>query len=361
MKLTGGPASGAGDAASTTAPPVGGPEVGIVAWFHVGDEGHVRRTVADVDALGIRRLRTGFSWADYERGDLDGPAWFDFVVREQLGDRIAAGELDVLFNFLYTPWKRARVNKHGLRTTASPPRILRWYGDFVGRMIARYGELIGDVELMNEMDISPEWDRELDWEWHKLARTLRHAAALAHRRGRRTVLGGGTRVEPVLFDRLNGSRWLGRSALRHIDVVGLHGFPGTWDTSVTHASDWRWRGWHAEVALARRALHGLGLERPLWVTETGSSTFDDPSGASQLSAFRKTYAELTELGVERVYWYGLHNLGEDRATINNVITGESRESNPHSHTLGMKEPLRAHLAAWARTYFTPREQRNGRQ
>jgi CDP-paratose 2-epimerase len=323
--------------------------VGIVAWFHIGDEEGVTRTLEDADDLGVTNLRTGFSWADYERSDLDGGAWFDYLLHEQLGPRIAGG-LDVLFNFLYTPWPHARVNKHGLRTTASPPRRLRSYGDFVGRMIERYGSLIGDVELLNEMDIPSEWDREFDWEWHKLARTLRHAAHVVHGHGRRAVLGGATRVEPVLWERL-AARWLRRDALRHVDVVGLHGFPGTWDTSVTHASDWRWRGWPQEVELARATLRRLGFNLPLWVTETGSSTYHDPSGESQLETFRTSYAQLSDLGVERVYWYGLHDLSDDRPTINNVITGELREDNPHSHTLGMKRPLREHLRAHRDVYF----------
>jgi hypothetical protein len=35
-----------------------------------------------------------------------------------------------------------------------------------------------------------------------------------------------------------------------------------------------------------------------------------------------------------------------------VITGEAREDNPHSHTLGMREPLRAHLKSHRDVYFS---------
>jgi len=323
----------------------------VVEWFHFGDERKVREVLAIVDGLGVRRLRTGFSWADYERSDADGPAWFDYLVGEQLGERIRRGQLDVLFNFAYTPHEQARKNKKGERNTASPPRRLRAYGRFVAAMLSRYGDLIRDVELLNEMDISPEWDRELDWQWHKLARTVRYAGRQVHRHGRRAVLGGPTRAEPVLYERLAGSRLLGRDALRHMDVVGLHGFPGTWDTSVTHASDWRWRGWRTEVDLTRATCRRLGIDVPVWVTETGSSTYDAPSGRTQLETFRTTYAQLRELGVERLYWYSITDLDDHRTTINNVITGESREDNPYSHSLGMGRPLLDHLKRHQRRYF----------
>jgi hypothetical protein len=89
----------------------------------------------------------------------------------------------------------------------------------------------------------------------------------------------------------------------------------------------------------------------VWVTETGSSTYDDPSGETQLQSFLTSYAQLAELGVERMYWYSVTDLDDDRPTINNVITGESREDNPYSHSLGMKNPLLDHLREHASLYF----------
>ena len=295
----------------------------------------MRETLGIVDELGVRRLRTGFSWADFERLDRDGTEWFDYLMHEALGTRIRSGRLDVLFNFLYTPWVQARVKANGERNTASPPRQLSAYARFVTRMIGRYGALIGDVELLNEMDIFQEWDREFDWHWQKLARTLRHAAVAVRRRGRRVILGGTTRAEPVLLERLAGPRWRLRDALRHIDVVGLHGFPGTWDTAVTHAESWRWRGWENEVGLVREACRRLHRELPVWVTETGSSTLDDPTGESQVLAFRRSYEALGALGVERMYWYGFTDLADHLPTINHVISGETRTANPYSHSLGL--------------------------
>jgi CDP-paratose 2-epimerase len=335
------------------APPPAGPEVGFVAWFHFGDETAVRQTLEMVDELGVRRLRTGFSWADYERQDADGPAWFDWLLHDVLGERIRSGGVDVLFNFLYTPWSQARVKPDGERDTASPPRQLRAYGRFVGQMIERYGDLIGDVELLNEMDIFQEWDRTFDWHWRRLARTLRHGAVAAHRHGRRVILGGTTRAEPVLLECVSGPRWLGRDALRHVDVVGLHGFPGTWDTSVTHPDTWSWRGWEVELSLIRETCRRRHRELPVWVTETGSSTYGDAGGEGQLDTFRRSHAALASLGVERMYWYGFTDLADERPTINHVISGESREANPHSHHLGLAAPLRAYMKAHAERLFAP--------
>jgi CDP-paratose 2-epimerase len=353
MNSTAGPRINVASREDAPASPIG-PEVGFVAWFHLGDEAAVGRTLEMVDELGVRRLRTGFSWADYERLDADGPAWFDWLLRDALGARIRSGQLDVLFNFLYTPWAQARVKPNGERNTASPPRRLHAYGRFVEQMIARYDDLIGDVELLNEMDIFQEWDREFDWHWRLLARTLRHAAAVVRRRGRRVILGGTTRAEPVLLECLSGPRLLGRNALRHVDVVGLHGFPGTWDTSVTHAATWSFRGWEVEVDLIRETCRRRHRELPTWVTETGSSTYQDPSGAGQLEAFCCTHEALAALGVQRMYWYGFANLADEQPTINNLISGESRDANPHSHHLGLAAPLRAYMKSEAARLFEPR-------
>jgi len=204
------------------------------------------------------------------------------------------------------------------------------------------------------MDIFQEWDREFDWHWRLLARTLRRAAAVARRRGRRVILGGTTRAEPVLLECLSGPRWLGQNALRHVDVVGLHGFPGTWDTSVTHAATWSFRGWEIEIGLIRQACRRRHRELPTWVTETGSSTYEDRSGAGQLDAFCRTHAALAALGVQRMYWYGFTNLADGQPTINNVISGESRDANPHSHHLGLAAPLRAYMKSEAGRLFESR-------
>jgi hypothetical protein len=54
-----------------------------------------------------------------------------------------------------------------------------------------------------------------------------------------------------------------------------------------------------------------------------------------------------------MYWYGFTNLADARPTINHVISGESRDANPHSHHLGLAAPLRAYMKSEAARLFAP--------
>lgn len=258
-----------------------GPEIGLLEWFWINDHARVEASIKDLRRLGVRHLRTGFSWADYLRDD--GPAWYDWLLPR------LAREVELLPCFVYTPPSLGETPN-----TASPPRNPRDYADFIDHCITRYGRWFDAVELWNEPNNAREWDYEADPLWEKFAATIGGAAYWARRRGKRTVLGGMSPIDP---------NWLHtmfrRGVLAHIDVVGLHGFPGSYDSDQ--------RPWTSHIHNIRQQLESYDLAAQLWITETGHPTWRHDE-FRQLQAF----AAILDLPVERVYWLCLNDLPSER-------------------------------------------------
>jgi len=99
------------------------PALGICQWFHFEDP-RLDDAVRWLKQLGVRKLRTGLSWADWLRPDAE--RWFDRVM-------LALDGFDVTATFCFTP-------EHlGLRTHhTSPPRDVRQFADFCATMTRRY-------------------------------------------------------------------------------------------------------------------------------------------------------------------------------------------------------------------------------
>lgn len=99
------------------------PEVGICQWFHFEDH-RLADAITLLKKLGVKRLRTGLSWADSHRPNAD--AWFD---RQML----ALDEFDVTLTFCFTPGSRGLRDDH-----TSPPRRVEEFAEFCTRMVRRY-------------------------------------------------------------------------------------------------------------------------------------------------------------------------------------------------------------------------------
>jgi beta-xylosidase len=104
------------------------PELGICQWFHFEDH-RLDDGVRWLKKLGVRKLRTGLSWADSFRPDAD--AWFD----RQMA---ALDDFDVTVTFCFTPEHRGIQPHH-----TSAPQVPQEFAEFCARMVRRYARAQG--------------------------------------------------------------------------------------------------------------------------------------------------------------------------------------------------------------------------
>lgn len=99
------------------------PALGICQWFHFEDH-RLEKAVEHLRDLGVKYLRTGLSWADFERPNAE--QWFDHQMR-------ALEPFNVTLTFCFTP-ERAGVRPHH----TSPPQHPEEYAEFCAKMVRRY-------------------------------------------------------------------------------------------------------------------------------------------------------------------------------------------------------------------------------
>jgi CDP-paratose 2-epimerase len=262
----------------------GNPDLGIVQYFHLGDHQAVERALDAFAELPIKRLRTSISWCDWLReGGEDWYAWLLPKLTELA---------DVLPCFLYTPPELGLMPK-----TSSPPRDPQAYGEFVEMVLREYPGRFPYVELWNEPNNYIEWDWTVDPEWTIFAEMIAGAARRAAGLGVQSVLGGMSPFDPNWLDLM-----FKRGALEHVDVIGVHGFPGTWEAV--------WDGWDVHVDRVREVLASHDGGQRIWVTEAGYSTW-----AHNEFGQLQTMVDLVEAPSDRVYWYSLQDLAPERETL----------------------------------------------
>jgi beta-xylosidase len=99
------------------------PWFGICQWFHFEDH-RLDFAVEWLERLGVRRLRTGLSWADWHRpGAVE---WFD----RQMA---ALADFDVTLTLCFTPPSRGKRDHH-----TSPPVEPTEFADFAQFVVERY-------------------------------------------------------------------------------------------------------------------------------------------------------------------------------------------------------------------------------
>lgn len=99
------------------------PELGLCQWFHFQDD-RLERAVEWLRELGVRKLRTGLSWADHHRhGSL---AWFDRQMK-------ALEPFEVTLTYCFTPPSRG-VHPH----YTAPPVEIEEFAEFCAEMTRRY-------------------------------------------------------------------------------------------------------------------------------------------------------------------------------------------------------------------------------
>src|SRR5438128_3116049 len=99
------------------------PGMGICQWFHFEDP-RLDDAASWLRKLGVKKLRTGLSWADSFRPGAE--AWFDRQMR-------ALEPFDVTVTFCFTPEHEGEAAHH-----TSPPRQPARFAEFCARMTRRY-------------------------------------------------------------------------------------------------------------------------------------------------------------------------------------------------------------------------------
>jgi beta-xylosidase len=99
------------------------PELGVCQWFHYEDP-RLDEAVSWLKKLGVKRLRTGLSWADSLRPNA--LAWFD----RQMS---ALSEFDVTLTYCFTPESCGMRAHH-----TSPPQRVEEFAEFCATMTRRY-------------------------------------------------------------------------------------------------------------------------------------------------------------------------------------------------------------------------------
>jgi beta-xylosidase len=98
--------------------------VGVCEWVYWQEEARFTRMLDLLDRLGIRRLRTGIGWADWDRPGAE--AWFDSIMRR-------LERFDVTLTLCFTPARAGRTPHH-----TSPPLELSDFADFCEAIVKRY-------------------------------------------------------------------------------------------------------------------------------------------------------------------------------------------------------------------------------
>jgi CDP-paratose 2-epimerase len=262
-------------------------ELAVVEWFRVGEHERVERVLDSLRAMGVTRIRTGIARA---HGHADGgEAWYGWLLPT------LARELEVLPCFL-----PAIPPSVGGVFEASPPlRRPRELADLLDVVLDRAGAHFEWVELRCEPD-APVF-----------ARVIADGARSARMRGKRTVLGGMSAVDPARL----AQAW-DRGLVEHVEAVGIHGFPGTWERS--------WPGWEHAVEQVRRVWKDRRTDPELWITEAGYSTasYDEVGQA-------RRFLNALDADVERVYWYAAEDLAQWYA-VEDLAQGPSTVEGAHT-------------------------------
>jgi CDP-paratose 2-epimerase len=283
------------------------PEIGLLEWFRVGEYDAVEKAIEDIRRIGIKHLRTGISWADSYTPE--GEKWYNWLIPT------LAKELEILPCFLYTPPSLGIKQK-----TSSPPLNPKSYADFIDVMISRFGIYFEWIELWNEPNNVSEWDWTIDPDWNIFCEMVGGAAYWAKSRGKKTLLGGMSPVDPNWIELMYK-----RKVMDYIDAIGIHGFPDVFDA--------HWEGWETNINKIRQVVKKQKGDQKIWITEAGFSTWQYDE-QRQVEEFIK----LTELNVERFYWYSLKDLDPAIPTLDGFHLDEREyhfgmKKNNHSSKL----------------------------
>jgi beta-xylosidase len=106
-----------------------GEGVGVCEWVYWQEQSRFERMLSLLQELGVRRVRTGIGWADWDRpGAME---WFDHVMHR-------LEPFEVTLTLCFTPARAGRTPHH-----TSPPINLADFADFCETIVGRYAGVVG--------------------------------------------------------------------------------------------------------------------------------------------------------------------------------------------------------------------------
>jgi polysaccharide biosynthesis protein PslG len=291
----------------TSRPTLTGPVTGLTIPWAVGGtrierSGEVRVDPGEwpdfpVDAIRLWDTRT--TWLNLEPAD----GQWDFVTLDaHLAKARAEGVRDVMLVLAGTPrWAAQRVAPDDAPWlgpgSASPPRDLDQWRDYVSTVATRYRGQIDTYEIGNEPNLLTFWNGT-PAERADLVDVAIDAIRTADP-GARIVVDGGLLRSAADLDALD--TWLGPLAGDpRIDVVSVHLYPSS--AGLADVPDL--------LSSTRARLADLGFaDRPAWVTEMNVADGSAMPRAQQARAVTDLTAQAHAAGFERVYWYAWTDLG----------------------------------------------------
>ena len=171
--------------------------------------------------------------------------------------------------------------------------------------------MITSFKLWNEPNNLSHWDFLLDPGWSIFADLVQQSSAAirAVHPDLPLVLGGMSPIDPRFLRQLSD-----RGALDAIDVLAVHGFPFDWNL-------WPIEEWPERIEQLRHEF-----DRPVWITETGVSSY---AGEEMAAWGLRRSREI--LQGQRVYWYTLLDLAPEREATTRHKAAEGSSYWRHFH------------------------------
>jgi hypothetical protein len=243
----------------------------------------------------VRLWDTRTLWADLEPRD---DAWSFDHLDKHLAVAESHGTEDVLLVLAGTPaWAARNPEAEGApwlpKGSASPPRDLQEWREYVRTIATRYAGRIDAYQVGNEPNLA--------WFWQgartDLARLVRAGAEEIHRADPEARVIAPAPIVTTPASALSAARWWRALTGSGVDALAFQWYPphGSRPTALATVLDRMWAG-----------VDGTDLaDLPVWITEV-NHVGGDRRAAALVDA---TMRVAREHRVERVYWYAWTALG----------------------------------------------------
>lgn len=169
--------------------------------------------------------------------------------------------------------------------SASPPRSLETWTDFVSTVVDRYAGRIDAYELGNEPNLRMFWNGD----YNQLGAVVNAAAQVIRRHDPSATVVAPAPLISELRDTTEARHVWGAIDPDAVDVLAFHFYPARPGTIRSLPSIIRW---------LRAAARETGfVDTPLWITEA------NPGAATDSQHLRALQEEALVAGVDRLYWY----------------------------------------------------------